>query len=162
MTWEGAPVLNVEYEDDEVKELFDDLNDIRNSKNLMKKEIGAELTKAVKKRYNQIVAFTSFSALQQSGIGKMESLEGDRKGSYSLRVSANYRLIVKPKTKDLSTESLKSCDTLIIEGVIDYHGKGKKIQLDYPVIILFIRERHWRKYLKTGRCRKGNLLLELE
>lgn len=108
------------------------MNDIRNSKNLMKKEIGAELTKAVKKRYNQIVAFTSFSALQQSGIGKMESLEGDRNGSYLLRVSANYRLIVKPKTKDLSTESLKSCDTLIIEGVIDYHGKGKKFSWIIP------------------------------
>ena len=89
----------------------------------MKKEIGAELTKAVKKRYNQIVAFTSFSALQQSGIGKMESLEGDRKGAYSLRVSANYRLIV---------ESLKNCDTLIIEGVIDYHGKRKKFSWIIP------------------------------
>ena len=128
----GGPVLNVEYEEDEVKELFNDLNDVRNSKNLMKKEIGAELTKAVKKRYNQIVAFSSFSALQQSGIGKMESLEGDSKGSYSLRVSANYRLIVKPKAKDLSAESLKSCDTLIIEGVIDYHGKGKKISWIIP------------------------------
>ena len=128
----GDPVLNVEYEDDGVKELFDDLNDVRNSKNLMKKEIGAELTKTVKKRYNQIVAFTSFSSLQQSGIGKMESLEGDRKGSYSLRVSANYRLIVKPKAKDLSAESLKSCDTLIIEGVIDYHGKGKKVSWIIP------------------------------
>ena len=128
----GDPVLNVEYEDNEVKELFDDLNDVRNSKNLMKKEIGAELTKAVKKRYNQIVAFTSFSALQQSGIGKMESLEGDRKGSYSLRVSANYRLIVKPKAKDLSAESLKSCDTLMIEGVIDYHGKGKEFSWIIP------------------------------
>ena len=98
----------------------------------MKKEIDAELTMAVKKRNNQIVAFTSFSALQQSGIGKMESLEGDRKGSYSLRVSANYRLIVKPKAKDLSAESLKSCDTLIIEGVIDYHGKGKKFSWIIP------------------------------
>lgn len=92
----------------------------------MKKEIGPELTRAVKKRYNQIVAFSSFSALQQSGIGKMESLKGDGKNSYSLRVSANYRLIVRPKTKDISAESLKICDTLIIEGVIDYHGKGKK------------------------------------
>lgn len=92
----------------------------------MSKVIGAELTKAIKKRYNQIVAFSSFSTLQQSGIGKMESLEGDYKGSYSLRLSANYRLIVKPNTKDLSAESLKKCDTLIIEGVIDYHGKGKK------------------------------------
>ena len=128
----GDPVLNVEYEDHEVKELFDDLNDVYNSKNLMKKKIGAELTKAVKKRYNQIVAFTSFSALQQSRIGKMESLEEDRKGAYSLRVSANYRLIVKPKAKDLSAESLKICDTVIFEGVIDYHGKGKKFSWIIP------------------------------
>lgn len=98
----------------------------------MKQEIGAELTKAVKKRYNQMIAFSSFSALQHSGIGKMESLVGDRKGSYSLRVSANYRLIIKPKAKDLSAESLKKCDTLIIEGVIDYHGKGKKFSWIIP------------------------------
>lgn len=108
------------------------MNDVRNSKNLMRKEIGAELTRAVKKRYDQIVAFSSFSALQQSGIGKMESLEGDRKGSYSLRVSANYRLIVRPKDNDLRAENLKKCDTLIIKGVIDYHGKGKKFSWIIP------------------------------
>ena len=124
--------LHVEYSDNKVKELFDDLNDIQNTKNYMRKEIGAELTKAVKKRYNQIIAFSSFSALQLSGIGKMESLEGEYKGSYSLRISANYRLIVRPKTKDLSSESLKSCDTLFIEGVIDYHGKGKEFSWIIP------------------------------
>lgn len=128
----GVPALYVEFEDDRVKELFDDLNDVRKSENLMKREIGAELTKSVKKRYNQIVAFSSFSTLQHSGIGKMESLEGDRKGAYSLRISANYRLIIKPKAKDLSAESLKNCDTLIIEGVIDYHGKGKKFSWLIP------------------------------
>lgn len=87
--------------------MFDDLNDVRGSKNLMKRAIGAELTRAVKKRYNQMISFSSFSALQQSRIGKMESLEGDRKGSYSLTVSANYRLIIKPKAKDQRAESLK-------------------------------------------------------
>lgn len=106
--------------------MFDDLNDVRNSKNLMYKAIGKELTRAVKKRYNQMIAFSTFSALQQSSIGKPESLEGDLKGSYSLRVSANYRLVIKPLAEDYSAESLKQCDTLIIEGVIDYHGRGKK------------------------------------
>ena len=98
----------------------------------MRKKIGAELTRAVKKRYNQIVAFPSFSALQQSRIGKMESLEGEQKGSYSLRITANYRIIVKPKSKTLSAESLKICDTIIIEGVVDYHGKGKKVSWIIP------------------------------
>ena len=62
----------------------------------------------------------------------MESLEADLKGSFSLRVSANYRLIVKPIAIDLCAGSLKNCDTLIIEGVIDYHGKGKKISWIIP------------------------------
>lgn len=62
----------------------------------------------------------------------MESLEGDCKGSYSLRVSANYRFIVKPVADDLSAESMKKCDTLIIEGVIDYHGKGTKFSWIIP------------------------------
>lgn len=118
--------MYVEFEDDRVKELFNDVNDVCHSRNLMRREIGMELTREVKKRYNQIVAAPSFSALQLSGLGKMESLEGDRKGSYSLRLSANYRFIVKPRAEDLSAESLRICDTLIIEGVIDYHGRGKK------------------------------------
>lgn len=92
----------------------------------MKRKIGADFTKTVKKRYNQMISFSTFYALQRSKIGKMESLEGDRKGSYSLTVSANYRLIIKPKAKDQSSESLKNCDTFVIEGVIDYHGKGSK------------------------------------
>ena len=98
----------------------------------MKRAVGAELTKAVKKRYNQMISFSSFSALQQSRIGKMESLEGDRKGAYSLTVSANYRLIIKPKAKDQSAESLNRCDTFVIEGVIDYHGKGTKYNWIIP------------------------------
>jgi proteic killer suppression protein/toxin YoeB len=98
----------------------------------MNKKIGSELTKTVKRRYNQIIAFSSFSALQQSGIGKLESLEGGLNGYYSLRLSANYRLIVKPKSKDLSAESLKNCDTLNIEGMIDYHGKRKKLSWIVP------------------------------
>ena len=112
--------------------MFDDLNDVLNSKNLMKRNIGAELTKSAKKRYNQIIAFSSFSALQQSGIGKIEALEGDLKGSYSLRLSANYRLIVTPKSENLSAESLKNCDTLIIKGMIDYHGERKKFSWIIP------------------------------
>ena len=73
--------MYIEFENDDVKELFDDLNDVRHSQNLMKREIGAELTKAVKKRYNQMQACSSFLSLLQSGIGKMEPLVGDLKGS---------------------------------------------------------------------------------
>ncbi|MCR4556476.1 MAG: type II toxin-antitoxin system RelE/ParE family toxin [Saccharofermentans sp.] len=103
-----------------------------NSNNLLKKRIGLELSRSIKKRYDQIIAFSSFLSFQKSGIGKLESLEGNLKGSYSLRVSANYRLILKPKTVNRSAESLRTCDTVIIEGVIDYHGKGNKYSWIVP------------------------------
>lgn len=119
-------LLKVEFEDGKVEELFTDLNDVRGSRNLLLKAVGRDLTLVLKRRFNQIAAFSTFAALQQSAIGKMEALEGDFMGSYSLRVSANYRLVVKPRCQDLSAACLKRCDTLIIEGVIDYHGRGKK------------------------------------
>ena len=125
-------LLDVIYESSDVRILFDDLNDVRNTKSLMIRTIGTEYTKAVKKRYNQIVAFSTFYSLQQSGIGKMESLDGDLKGYYSLRLTKNYRLIIKPQADDTSAESLKKCDTVIIKGVIDYHGKGTKYNWIIP------------------------------
>jgi len=76
------------------------------------------------KKYNQIVAFSSFSSLLESRIGKMESLSGDKEGSYSLHLTANYRLIVPPNSENRSAEGLRKCDTIIIRGVMDYHGKG--------------------------------------
>ena len=123
---EGEARLHIEYEDFKVQELFEDLNDVQNSKNLMQKEIGFEMTKAVKKKYNQMIAFSSFSALLESRISKMESLSGDKEGNYSLRLTANYRLIVAPNTSDRSVDGLRICDTIIIKGVINYHGKGAK------------------------------------
>ena len=118
--------MYVEYEDSKVKRIFEDMNDVQNSKNLMIKEIGLEMTKAVKKKYNQMIAFSSFSSLLESKIGKIESLKGDKNGSYSLRLTANYRLIVAPSTDNRSVERLRICDTIIIRGVMDYHGQGAK------------------------------------
>ena len=41
-------LLDVIYESSDVRILFDDLNDVRNTKSLMLRTIGAEYTKAVK------------------------------------------------------------------------------------------------------------------
>lgn len=104
--------------------LFNDLNDVSHSKRLLQKKIGLEITVAIKKRYNQILSCNSFIEIIQNGFGKPESLTGNLKGYFSLRLDANNRLIIRPKSADLTAESLKKCDTVIVKGVIDYHGKG--------------------------------------
>lgn len=87
----------------------------------MVKKIGMELTRATKKRFDQIKSFTSFYELLNPGIDHIEPLKENMKGSYSIHLTKNYRLVFKPKSEDLSPESLKKCDTTIFEGVVDYH-----------------------------------------
>ena len=117
--------MQITYEDDSVKELFEDLCQIQMSKGLMKKQIGAELTRSVKKRYDQLKAAENFSIYLGTGLGKPHSLTG-MEGCYGVNVTANWRLVIQPMTENISPEALKHCDTVQIKGVVDYHGKGAK------------------------------------
>ncbi len=81
------------------------------------------MCKSVIKRKNQLIASENFNQFTETGLGKPHRLYGDFNFYYGITVSANVRLIVKPKTIDLSTESLKNCDIIILKGVVDYHGE---------------------------------------
>lgn len=117
--------MQITYEDDSVKELFEDLCQIQMYKGLMKKRIGAELTRSVKKRYDQLRAADNFYIYLSTGLGKPHSLTG-MEGCYGVHVTANWRLVICPVAEDTSPEALKQCDTVQIKGVVDYHGKGSK------------------------------------
>lgn len=117
--------MQIIFEDDSVKELFDDLCQIQTPKGLMKKQIGAELTRSVKKRYDQLKSANNFLIYLSTGLGKPHSLTG-MEDCYGVSVSANWRLVIKPVADDKSPEALKRCDTVQIKGVVDYHGKGAK------------------------------------
>lgn len=117
--------MQITYEDNSVRELFEDLCQIQVPKGLMKKLIGSELTRAVKKRYDHLKAADNFYIFQMTGLGKTHSLTG-MEGCYGVHVTANWRLVIKPIVRDTSPESLKNCDTVQIKGVVDYHGKGAK------------------------------------
>lgn len=116
--------MHIEYEESKVKELFEDLVLIQSSRNLMRKLIGPELTKAVKKRYDQLKAASNFSIYLSTGLGKPHLLTGNMSALYGVFVTANWRLVIKPVSVDSRAESFKDCDTIIIKGVVDYHGKG--------------------------------------
>lgn len=89
----------------------------------MQKKVGLELTKSIKKHMNHLEASNTFSIFLSLGLGKPHSLENPLSGCYGVSVSGNIRLIIKPQCENLSAESLRVCDTIVVMGVEDYHGK---------------------------------------
>lgn len=82
-----------------------------------------ELSRWIKRRMDQMRAANNYAEYQSIGLGKPHLLTGDLKGCFAVSLTANYRLIVRLGVDDLSAESLSKCDKVIIEGVVDYHGK---------------------------------------
>ena len=81
---------------------------------LLTAKIGLSMAKTVKQRYNQIEACENFKEYMNTGLGIPHPLSNKLKDYYAIRITGNYRLIVRP-------ESLSS-DKIIIKGVLDYHG----------------------------------------
>jgi proteic killer suppression protein/toxin YoeB len=108
--------LNIRFENSSVEKYFKDFN-------YMSKEKGENITRAIKKRYDQLKAANNFSIYLQTGLGKPHPLHGNLKGCYGISITGNLRLIVRPDVQSIDPGSLKECDTVIIKGVLDYHGK---------------------------------------
>ena len=105
----------IQYETESVRKAFSDFG-------WMQKKIGKDTTRAIKKRLDQLRASLSFSIYLAADLGKPHSLAGDFKGYYGIAITGNVRLIIKPNAANLTSETLKNCDTVIIKGVVDYHG----------------------------------------
>lgn len=112
----------VTYDNDWIKELFTDLSDVANTKNLLQKKLGKDKTIAAKKRKNQIEAAPNFKSYLSFHIGNPHSLTGDLDGLYGVDINVHTRLIIKPVSENLSAEVLAKCDTVILKGIVEYHG----------------------------------------
>ncbi|NLL47846.1 MAG: hypothetical protein GX249_04605 [Firmicutes bacterium] len=89
----------------------------------LKRKAG-QLSKPIKLRIDQIRAAANYLEYQSIGLGNPHLLDGDFKGCFAVSVSKNYRLIGRLCVEDLSPESLEQCDKVVLEGVVDYHGKA--------------------------------------
>lgn len=109
----------LEYESESVRKFFSDFE-------LMQKEIGKDRARATKKRIDQLKASDNFSIYLKTGLGKPHPLYKNLKNYYAITITGNVRLIVRPDAQSLDSEALKECDTVIIKGVMDYHGRKKE------------------------------------
>lgn len=104
--------MEIRYANKKVEKYFSDYG-------VMRKKIGLELTRGVKKQMDRLRAADTFGDFLSLGLGHPEQLSGYDRIRYSIRVSANARLIVEPNA---TTDTLSICSELEIEGVSDYHG----------------------------------------
>jgi len=82
----------------------------------LRKAVGIDLAKAIKKRIDMLEAISSFQHFMSNRLGNPHPLSGEFKGCYAISLSPNYRLIIEPQITD-------KCDVIIVRGVVDYHGE---------------------------------------
>jgi proteic killer suppression protein len=107
--------LRIIYGNKRVERYFDDYGE-------MKKKIEFAWVKAVKKHIDRLKASDTFGIFLKLGLGQPEPLKGSRSGSYSLRITGNVRLIIRPGGNE---NDVLLCNEITIEGLVDYHG-GKE------------------------------------
>lgn len=94
----------------------------KNSYDWIARKIGTQMAKAFKKRILQIKASNNFAIFLKTGLGGAHPLSGNLEGCYGVNLTANFRLVIKPVTDSYDPKSLMLCDTVIVKGVMDYHG----------------------------------------
>ena len=99
--------MEIKFENQKVQKIMTDMK-------LIKAKIGLGMAKTVKQRYNQIEACKNFKEYMNIGLGVPHPLGHDLNECYGIRITGNYRLVVKPET--LGSEEI------IVKGVLDYHG----------------------------------------
>lgn len=83
----------------------------------MQRKLGAPVAKALKLRIAELRHGTEMQDLLL-GTGRWEELTGDRTGQWSARLTANWRLIVEPETRDELTVL-----TVVVIDITDYHRR---------------------------------------
>lgn len=111
--------MTIEFEDDKLKEWL--IEECPYYKTLSRK-LDRNMLKTLIKRKDQILAAETFQKYLDFGLGKPHALTGNFKGYYGVNLTGNFRLILKPKVDELSSQALKECKTVILRGVDDYHG----------------------------------------
>lgn len=107
--------MRITYANSKVEKYFSDFNRLRNA-------LPADWVRTIKKHLDRLGAADCFGDFLKLGLGRPEQLTGYEQIRYSLRVSANARLIIEPNA---TQDTIMICDEIEIEGVSDYHGSNE-------------------------------------
>ena len=108
----GRCLLEITYANRKLEKLFSDYD-------AMSRKIPAEWVRNIKKCIDRLRASDNFGIFMKVRLQHHEALSGNDKGKYSVHVSKNARLIMKPS---LNGEEVELSTDIEIQGVKDYHG----------------------------------------
>ena len=108
----GGGFLRITYANQQVEKFFEDYDKMR-------KKLPFEWVRSIKKHINHLKAAETFGDFLALRLGRPEPLAGYENVRYSIRVSANVRLIVEPNADQ---DSIMICSEVEVKGVCDYHG----------------------------------------
>ena len=104
--------MRITYANSKVEKYFSDFNRLRSA-------LPADWVRTIKKHLDRLEAADCFGDFLKLGLGRPEQLTDYEQIRYSLRVSANARLIIEPNA---TQDTIMICDEIEIEGVSDYYG----------------------------------------
>ena len=104
--------MQIKYANSQVKKYFEDYGE-------MKKKLPLDWVRKIKKHIDRLKAAETFGEFLALGLGHPEPLRGNNAGKYSVRITGNVRLILKP---DDNGKAVVICEEIEVEGVVDYHG----------------------------------------
>lgn len=104
--------MRITYANLRVEKYFSDFSKLR-------RKLPIEWIRIIKKHLDNLEAAECFGDFLKLGVGKPELLTGYKQIRYSLRVSANTRLIIEPNA---TQDTIMICEEIEIKGVSDYHG----------------------------------------
>lgn len=109
--------MKLEYSNNKVEKAFTDWA-------YLLKTVGKELTKAIKKRKDQLESFQNIFEFMSSGIDNPHLLNGNLHGCIGWSVTGNLRIIFDLKLEKNEAYGLEIArrEKICIKGVADYHG----------------------------------------
>lgn len=105
--------MRITYADKRVERFFEDYAE-------MKRKIPEDWVRTVKKHIDRLKAADTFGDFLKLNLGHPEPMKGENIGKYSVRITGNVRLIMKPNEKG---DAVMICEEIEMEGVVDYHGR---------------------------------------
>lgn len=97
------------------------LEKLLNNQNKLVRKIGLEMSRMIKRRFNEMKSSPNFKEYLNYGLGKPHPLTGDLDKLYGINLNKNYRLIIEPLVEKFDDISLKECKNVNVKGVVDYH-----------------------------------------